>query len=674
MIRKRVIRRNKAAALLTFAGVMLLTVAQVWAYPIDFKDDAGHHITIDRRPTRVVSLVPSITEILFRIGAGDTVTGITHHNTYPPETSRVDIMGGFFSPSVERIKKAAPDVIFVSNLHQEVIEAFGKEKCRIITLRTESITDSFNDLLLLGNIFDREQQAAGLVEKIRSDLNFIKSKVAKIPDDKRKRVIRLMGRDRVMTPGEDSFQSELIRAAGGIPHGFGKKGNIVDVTLQEWQAFNPQVIYGCGGDSETAKAFFDQPGWMDVDAVKTGRIYYFPCDLTCRASTNTGYFVSWLASTIYPEEFSILENQIHPPKVFDDRPVQIELDYVKNARIAYSHIDDFVNKTLIIDFDRPLAVVSTLEGQRSGIQTVGNHYSPPQCWTLSHRNKLKSIQEQILEVIGKSESDSSLLFTGADMDNLSVQKETFKAMTVFALVTAGVRGNAVRMSADEGKYYEHGTINVIIMTNMELTPRAMTRIIISATEGKTAALQDMDIRSSYTPKRHPATGTGTDNMIVVQGAGIRTENAGGHSKLGELVARTVYKGVQEAVYKQNGLVTKRSVFHRLKERKISILGLISKDICDCIGSRSAFSAEVERTLLDPWAAGFVELSLALSDDYEKGLIQDLASYENYCHHVAEIIAGKTIDHLEPLAGGHDLPKVLALALDTVLNGVYHRLQ
>lgn len=653
---------------------ILLTAAQLHAVPIDFTDDMGHHITIRQQPSRVVSLVPSVTEIIFRIGAGDAVAGITHHNTYPPETSRAAIMGGFFSPSVDRIKQADPQIIFISGLHQEVIRAFEKEKCLLINIRTESIADSLDDICLLGKIFGREQQAAELTENIRSDLDHIAKKVAKIPESRRKRVIRLMGRDRVMTPGDDSFQNELIRAAGGIPHSFGKKGNIVDVTLKEWQAFNPQIIYGCGGDSETAKAFLNHPGWKDVEAVKTGSIYYFPCDLTCRASTNTGYFVSWLSATIYPDEFSEAKNQILPSEVFDHRDVPIALDYVRRARITCSHVDDFVNKTLIIDFDRPLTVVSTLDGQRSGIRTVGNHYSPPPCWTLSHHHKLKGIKEQILQVIGKSEKDSSLLFTGADMDNLSIQKETFKEMTVFALVTAGVRGNAVRMSADEGKYYEHGTINMILMTNMELTPRAMTRAIISATEGKSAALQDMDIRSSYTPLNNPATGTGTDNMIVVQGTGFKVDNAGGHSKLGELVARAVYKGVQEAVYKQNGLVPIRNVFHRLKERKISILGLISEDICDCVGSRSAFSAEVERALLDPWVAGFVELSFTLNDAYERGLVKDLSSYETYCRHVAEMIAGKAIDDMQSLSKRRDLPRVLALSLNAVLNGVYHRLQ
>jgi adenosylcobinamide amidohydrolase len=275
-------------------------------------------------------------------------------------------------------------------------------------------------------------------------------------------------------------------------------------------------------------------------------------------------------------------------------------------------------------------------------------------------------------VIGKSMENASFLFTGADMDNLAIGHEKFKDMNVYALVTAGVRGNAVRMSRDEGKYYEPGTINIILLSNMQLTPRAMTRAIIAATEGKTAALLDMDVRSTYLSRIYRATGTGTDNMIVVQGTGTTLENAGGHSKLGELIARAVYAGVQDAVYMQNGLVLQRNVFQRLKERNISLLGLISNEMCDCVGTRSEFAAAAEEILLDPRYAAFLESSLVLSDDYEKGLLKDLSAYENWCQNVAADIAGKEIADMSAFVVQDDLPVVLKMALNAIFNGTYHK--
>ncbi|MBW1804215.1 MAG: adenosylcobinamide amidohydrolase, partial [Deltaproteobacteria bacterium] len=543
--------KKRVLSFFIFFFAIVLFAAPLFSYPVKFVDSGGKDITINKMPSRVVSLMPAVTEILFKLGAGDTVKAVTYHDTAPPDAAAKKIVGGFFSPSLRAIETTKPDVIFYSRFHIKVRERFGNRRCRLINLETDTMADSYKNILLLGRIFDREDEALKIVGEIKNELRIIAEKVARIPESKRKRVIRLMGRDPVMTPGDDSFQNEMIRAAGGIPPELGKKGNIVVITKEEWVRFNPEVIYGCGGDRETAKKFFNRPGWRDVDAVKNGRIFYFPCDLTCRASTNTGCFVSWLASRIYTDEFSKNEDQVLQEKIFKSTRLELDFDYIKEARISYSRIHDFLNKTLIIDFKEPMSLVSTLEGERNGIRSVGNHYSPPPCWGIEHKNGLKGVRKRVYQVIDKSEESASFLFTGADMDNLAVKREKFKEMEVCALVTAGVKSNALRMSKDSGRFYELGTINIILLPNMKLTPRAMTRAIISATEAKIAALQDLDIRSSYSPLVHQATGTGTDNIMVVQGTGIRIENAGGHSKMGELIAKAVYRGVKEAVFKQN---------------------------------------------------------------------------------------------------------------------------
>ena len=89
--------------LLSIFSVLLLGTTLVFSYPVEFADSNGNNVTIGKRPSRVVSLVPSITEIIFRIGAGDAVRAVTYHDTYPSETSNKEIIGGFFSPSLDRI-------------------------------------------------------------------------------------------------------------------------------------------------------------------------------------------------------------------------------------------------------------------------------------------------------------------------------------------------------------------------------------------------------------------------------------------------------------------------------------------------------------------------------------------------------------------------------------------
>jgi hypothetical protein len=230
------------------------------------------------------------------------------------------------------------------------------------------------------------------------------------------------------------------------------------------------------------------------------------------------------------------------------------------------------------------------------------------------------------------------------------------------------------MSQDLGQYYEPGTINIILLTNMRLTQRAMAKALISATEAKSAAIQDMDIRSSYTPSINQATGTGTDNIIVVEGEGTVIDNSGGHAKMGELIANAVYSGVKEAVHKQNGIFAHRNIFQRLAERKIDIPGLISFANCDCGIPKGRLTGMFEKILLEPEYSSFISYSLAMSDDYEKGLVKDLGSYQLWCLAVAEDIASREVERIEEIIDSEEIPVINRMSLNAILNGIVQRLE
>jgi iron complex transport system substrate-binding protein len=575
--------------------------------------------------------------------------------------------------SFRAIDKLNPDLLIAAPGQTDILEHVARGSCQVLIMDMQRLDDAVRNLRLLGRIFDREEAAEAIIDRNDRQIALIKQKVAKIPPEKRRRVIRLMGSDKVMAPGDDSFQNEMIAAACGLPPSFGKSGTIISVMPDEWQQFNPQIIYGCGQDRQVAKAFFDKPGWKDVEAVQNRRISYFPCELTCRASTHTGDFISWLAAVIYADEFADSGSLVQAETITHTRPIDIDLPYVDHVRIAYSHIYDFPNKTLMIDFVTPQAIVSTIDGPRSGILIIGNHYSPPPSWNIDHQKGLNVFRNKVFQVIGITEDKSSFLFTGADMDNLVIRKAEFKDIKVVALITAGVESNAQRMSRDSGDYYEPGTINILILTNTKLTPAAMMRAIITATEAKTAALWDMDIRSSFTPVVNPATGTGTDNILVVQGTGPCIENCGGHAKMGELIASAVYAGVQEAIQKQNNLMPVRNIFDRLKERKLSVHDLVISADCQCGVSPGVLVDAVEETLLDRHWSSFLEAALSLSDVYERGLIGDLEPFRQWSRSVASDIAGADIGIVKDMIWTDELPVVIKTALDAVFTGVQSRL-
>ncbi|MCI5132382.1 MAG: hypothetical protein D3904_12905 [Candidatus Electrothrix sp. EH2] len=147
--------------------------------------------------------------------------------------------------------------------------------------------------------------------------------------------------------------------------------------------------------------------------------------------------------------------------------------------------------------------------------------------------------------------------------------------------------------------------------------------------------------------------------------------------MGELIARAVYAGVQEAVHKQNGVVTGRSVFQRLKERKVDLSSL-SRHFAGKDGNARSLRTQVEQLLLEPKYAGFITALMAVADDAGKGLVQDSAGVDLWCRNIAAEIAGKPVNLLEPMKSETEeqtedaLPPVLAKGLTALFSGVAAR--
>ena len=223
----------------------------------------------------------------------------------------------------------------------------------------------------------------------------------------------------------------------------------------------------------------------------------------------------------------------------------------------------------------------------------------------------------------------------------------------------------MRFSKDQGYYFSHGTINIILAVNRKLSVAAMSRAIISATEGKTAALEDLDIRSTYTGWRNPATGTGTDNVLVIQGEGLDVAYAGGHSKIAELMAKAVHEGVTRAIAGQNGILPGRTVFQRLHERGLSLEALVRK-----FQTTMAFRplvARLEQLMADPWYASFLESALAVADAREKDLITDSPFWDQTCRKVTAAICGR---ELAPVPCNCDeIPPAVAKGLGALIAGI-----
>jgi len=237
-----------------------------------------------------------------------------------------------------------------------------------------------------------------------------------------------------------------------------------------------------------------------------------------------------------------------------EKEIEIDLEGTR-AQIIYHQFQGIEVKTFLASFAKERRCLSTREGFKK-VKVVGNNYNPPPLWEFVHQD-YDAYVNKILSDLNLSPAKTAMLSTGADMDNLAVRKEEYQEFKVFALATAGTKSNAQRIGVDkagslekDGRFETLGTINVIALTNASLLEGAMARGMITLTEAKVIALEDLDIRSSYNPQIR-ATGTGTDNAIIVSGGGPRVDYLGGHAKMGELMARAVTSAVKEAIFKQN---------------------------------------------------------------------------------------------------------------------------
>lgn len=232
-----------------------------------------------------------------------------------------------------------------------------------------------------------------------------------------------------------------------------------------------------------------------------------------------------------------------------------------------------------VQFAAPRAVLSTSiinGGYHEDLQGIFNHNSTGMVMTVeSYILHMK----QEAQILGFDPAKVSSMGTGARMDNVAIKTESFQDAVVTAIVTAGVEGNAGR-AGDPTDYYKPqrnpnmpkaGTINIMLIMNASMPQGTLTRALVTCTEAKTAALQELMVSSRYSTGL--ATGSGTDQTIVVANpqSTLYLDDAGKHSKLGELIGLAVKAAVKEALVKQNGLTGQKqhNVVRRIERYGVS---------------------------------------------------------------------------------------------------------
>ena len=253
-------------------------------------------------PERIVSLAPNVTEILFEIGAGDRVVGVTRFCDHPAEAAALPKVGGFVDPSFEAVLAQRPDLVI--GIRDEGIRRFLERLEQvgvgILPLEMGSLGEIRAGIRAIAKTVDRAAQGDELVDAMDRGLATVSSRVAQAP---RRRVLMVYGHRPLVVAGGGTFPDALITRAGGSNVAAASRVTYPTWSMEQVVHARPDVIVDCSmirGAAQNEHAF---EGWEAIPAVRDGRVVRLFDPTLLRPGPRIAKGLELLARAIHPEAF-----------------------------------------------------------------------------------------------------------------------------------------------------------------------------------------------------------------------------------------------------------------------------------------------------------------------------------------------------------------------------------
>ncbi|HOO55912.1 MAG TPA: helical backbone metal receptor [bacterium] len=255
----------------------LLTVV-FWATSCSNADKTIEAKTHTAGPERIVSLAPSVTEILFSIGAGDKIVGVTRYCKYPPETDSITKVGGLLDLNYETLIELDPDLAIITDTSLEAKNNLEKLNINVLAVPNETIGDLLVSIEKIGMATGKIDEARSLSENISSSIS--EAEIAARDIVRKKKVMIVVDRNpgsiqSIFVAGKHTFFSELLEAAGAINVFDDSNIKYPEPSLEEIILRNPDIIIetriGYTGAGEALIREWDT--LEELEAVKTGNIF-----------------------------------------------------------------------------------------------------------------------------------------------------------------------------------------------------------------------------------------------------------------------------------------------------------------------------------------------------------------------------------------------------------------
>jgi iron complex transport system substrate-binding protein len=256
--------------------VLVLTMLFALQYPLTLVDDAGHVVTFNSAPQRIVSAAPSITDFLLKLGYSHNLVGVTKYDSYTKATN----IGLLYPLNVEKILSLKPDVVFMFGGFQlSQYQRLTKVGIKAFVLNANDLDEVYRDVMDVATIMGKPEKGEKLVSSLREKALKISKEAYNIPIDKRPKVFYGTPGKQIWTAGMGSFLNQIISLAGGVnvAGNYAGPNGWLPVSPEFVVSQNPDIIlvpyYVSNGQKAAVKAFESYPAFKDLKAVKEGHVY-----------------------------------------------------------------------------------------------------------------------------------------------------------------------------------------------------------------------------------------------------------------------------------------------------------------------------------------------------------------------------------------------------------------
>ena len=277
-------------------------VEEVGEYPVEITDDFGNMVKFEKAPDIIISLAPNNTEILFALGLGDKVVGVTSFCDYPEEALAVEKIGDFNGINLEKIIELNPELVLNYGPGDADDNARLKEAgIQMLAFLPESIDAVINTINTIG-------QATGSTEQSKELTNNMMTRKDEILDlvknaDKKK-VFYEIWHDPLMAAGPGSFMDHLIVLAGGTNIAEDAEGDYAQYDLEQLIERNPEVyLTSADMPDKTPESMIARPGFENIEAMKIGNVHVLDANITSRSGPRIVEALELVAKAIHPELF-----------------------------------------------------------------------------------------------------------------------------------------------------------------------------------------------------------------------------------------------------------------------------------------------------------------------------------------------------------------------------------